>query len=94
MKGVILMLFLTVFMLMMVVVGILAMWPVCESAKASDGEANGDAGSDDAAQQPTTLEGALTAQLLRGEINRRQYRHELERLAARDDEAHPLTAPN
>lgn len=42
---------------------------------------------------PTTLEGTLVAQLLRGEITRRQYRLALGRLAARDDERNPMSVP-
>jgi hypothetical protein len=41
----------------------------------------------------TSLEGALASQLLAGEINSQQYRRELARLAARDDERHPLSFP-
>jgi hypothetical protein len=42
---------------------------------------------------PESLEGALVAQLTAGDIARRQYLHAMERLAARDDERHPLTVP-
>ena len=46
-----------------------------------------------AAAHPTSLEGTLIAQLISGEINQVQYRRAVERLALRDDEAHPLVAP-
>ncbi|MEV0895409.1 hypothetical protein [Actinoplanes sp. NPDC049802] len=47
----------------------------------------------DAAPAATTLEGALVAQLVHGEINRTQYQAALARLAARDDERNPLSVP-
>ncbi|GIE31088.1 hypothetical protein Ait01nite_041330 [Actinoplanes italicus] len=40
-----------------------------------------------------SLEGALASQLLAGEINPGQYQRALARLAARDNERHPLSAP-
>jgi hypothetical protein len=39
------------------------------------------------------LEGVLVAKLMGGEINRGQYVHAIEGIAARDDERHPLTVP-
>lgn len=42
---------------------------------------------------PTSLEGVLTGQLVRGEITRLQYVRALEQIAARDSERHPLDAP-
>ena len=45
-------------------------------------------------EPPRTLEGALTHQLLTGEINQRQYRAEQARLAARDAARHPLALPD
>ncbi|MDY7090017.1 MAG: hypothetical protein SYR96_33605 [Actinomycetota bacterium] len=42
---------------------------------------------------PQSLEGVLVRQLGSGEINRRQYVREMEKLAARDDERHPLVVP-
>jgi hypothetical protein len=47
----------------------------------------------DARPAPTTLEGALVAQLLSGEISRFQYGNALARLAARDDKRHPMSVP-
>jgi hypothetical protein len=41
----------------------------------------------------TSLEGALAGRLIAGEINPRQYQRALARLAARDNERHPLSAP-
>ncbi|MEU4561231.1 hypothetical protein AB0F72_22840 [Actinoplanes sp. NPDC023936] len=40
--------------------------------------------------EPTTLEGILAGQVVRGEISQRQYLRALENLAARDEERHPL----
>ncbi|MFL6117407.1 MAG: hypothetical protein ACJ786_39555 [Catenulispora sp.] len=45
------------------------------------------------ATRPDSLEGVLLVQLVDGEISRRQYVREMERLAARDDERHPLAVP-
>jgi hypothetical protein len=42
---------------------------------------------------PESLEGALVTHLFTGEITRRQYRRAMERVAARDDERHPLALP-
>ncbi|MEV0895378.1 hypothetical protein [Actinoplanes sp. NPDC049802] len=43
--------------------------------------------------EPTTLEGALVAQLIRGELSPVKYRGALARLAERDDERNPLSVP-
>ncbi|MEV6303428.1 hypothetical protein AB0M02_28725 [Actinoplanes sp. NPDC051861] len=43
--------------------------------------------------EPTTLEGALVAQLLSSKINRVQYHTALASLAARDDERNPMSVP-
>src|SRR4051794_19156287 len=42
---------------------------------------------------PESLEGVLVVQLMSGKINRGQYLHAVEGIAARDDERHPLTVP-
>ncbi|MFC3742227.1 hypothetical protein [Paractinoplanes deccanensis] len=42
---------------------------------------------------PETLEGVLTAQLATGEITRGQYQRAMEKVAAREDERHPLAVP-
>jgi len=43
--------------------------------------------------EPETLEGVLARQLLDGEITGAQYRHEVQRLAERDADRHPLSLP-
>ncbi|GAA2673216.1 hypothetical protein [Actinoplanes palleronii] len=43
--------------------------------------------------EPTTLEGALSGQLMRGEISRSHYRSVMQRLASRDDQEHPFVVP-
>jgi len=43
--------------------------------------------------EPGSLEGVLVAQLVAAAITRRQYVREMERVAARDDERHPLAIP-
>ncbi|BCJ46703.1 hypothetical protein GCM10010168_37750 [Actinoplanes ianthinogenes] len=40
-----------------------------------------------------SLEGMLTAQLLRGEISSQQYVRACERIAARDERRHPMSVP-
>ena len=42
---------------------------------------------------PESLEGVLVAQLAATEITRAQYTRAMEKLAARDDERHPLSVP-
>ncbi|GIE36966.1 hypothetical protein Ait01nite_100110 [Actinoplanes italicus] len=42
---------------------------------------------------PESLEGVLCAQLMDGEITRRQYLRSMAGIAARDEERHPLTVP-
>jgi hypothetical protein len=42
---------------------------------------------------PQSLEGVLCAQLMDGEITRRQYVRSMAGIAARDEERHPLTVP-
>jgi hypothetical protein len=42
---------------------------------------------------PESLEGALVAQLVWGQIAARQYARAMEKLAARDDHQHPLAVP-
>ncbi|MEV4703011.1 hypothetical protein [Actinoplanes sp. NPDC049316] len=58
-----------------------------------DEAASADAGREAPAHEPVTLEGALVVQLVAGEISRPQYVHAMEKLAARDDERHPLAVP-
>ncbi|TDO36675.1 hypothetical protein C8E87_0256 [Paractinoplanes brasiliensis] len=61
-----------------------------EAEKTTHGkDADGRTGS----ASPQSLEGVLVSQLSSGEINRRQYVREMERLAARDDKRHPLVVP-
>jgi hypothetical protein len=43
--------------------------------------------------RPESLEGVLVAQLVAGEITRRQYRRAMGQLAARDDERSPMAVP-
>jgi Na+-transporting methylmalonyl-CoA/oxaloacetate decarboxylase gamma subunit len=42
---------------------------------------------------PVSLEGVLVAQLVEGDISRRQYARAMERIAARDDARHPMGVP-
>jgi hypothetical protein len=45
------------------------------------------------AARPESLEGVLVAQLVAGDITRRQYRRAMGQLAARDDERSPMAVP-
>jgi hypothetical protein len=91
---VVVVLFLVLFTLVMIVVLGLATWPAFDAADKPQPAASGDAGAAHVEREPTTLEGALTAQLMRGEISSRHYRSVLARLAARDDAEHPLAVPD
>jgi hypothetical protein len=42
---------------------------------------------------PQSLEGVLVRQVFAGEITRACFRHEMQRLAARDARRHPLVVP-
>ncbi|GLY08729.1 hypothetical protein [Actinoplanes sp. NBRC 101535] len=86
------MLLLDLFILVMLILAVYAVLPAFRSSS-GEGDPAGQAEGEAPAVAPTTLEGALTGQLVRGEITRRQYRHALERLAARDDEVRPMTVP-
>lgn len=44
-------------------------------------------------RRPSSLEGVLVDQLIKGDISRRQYLRALENIAARDEERHPLSLP-
>lgn len=69
----------------------LALWPLATGKEpaASAEKATGRAPVRGHAE-PSTLEGILAAQRLRGEISQRQYLRAVENLAARDEERHPL----
>jgi hypothetical protein len=74
---------------MVLLVTCAALWPEPEES-----EPKPVVPAEPAKKSPRTLEGALTHQLLTGEINQRQYRTEQARLAARDAERHPLSLPD
>jgi hypothetical protein len=75
---------------MVLLVACAALWPDQEKPTAAE-----PAGAEPAAplDVATSLEGALASQLLAGEITPTQYQRALARLAARDDERHPLSLP-
>lgn len=88
------MLALMVFAMAVLAAAAFAVWPSFTTADKAAGETRDAVAGDVAtAQKPTTLEGAVAAQLLHGEISPQQYRAALELLAARDDQAHPLSVP-
>ncbi|MFI1991493.1 hypothetical protein [Actinoplanes sp. NPDC020271] len=84
---------LTLFTVALLAAAGFAAWPAFKEAEKATAAAGQDPGAGAATRSPTTLEGAMTAQLLDGEIKPEQYRHALERLAARDDREHPLSLP-
>jgi hypothetical protein len=53
----------------------------------------GAAGERERRTESATLEGLLAAQVMSGQISRRQYRRAVAGLAARDDERDPLALP-
>ncbi|MBB3101468.1 hypothetical protein FHR83_009197 [Actinoplanes campanulatus] len=85
---------------MLIAIGALALFiaililllPREDTETTPDGERKAEAAGDGVVA-PTTLEGALVAQLVHGEITRTQYHAALAGLAARDDERNPLSAP-
>ncbi|WIM92863.1 hypothetical protein ACTOB_004821 [Actinoplanes oblitus] len=85
------MFYLVLFTMALLFTAVFAAWPAVTAVPSKDATASPDL--EDRLVRATTLEGALAAQLVRGEINRGQYQHALERLAARDDEEHPLSVP-
>ncbi|GAA4607225.1 putative membrane protein [Actinoplanes octamycinicus] len=85
------MLYLVLFTLILLTTAVFAAWPAFHAA--TPGGATTSVDGDRSPARATTLEGALTAQLVRGEINREQYQRALERLAARDEAEHPLSVP-
>lgn len=88
------MLFLVLFTTTVLAIVAVVVWPAFRSTEKAETVTPGAGGAGGAAPLvPTTLEGALAGQLLRGDINRRQYQSGLERLAARDDQEHPLSVP-
>jgi hypothetical protein len=87
---VIAMLFLMAMVTLVFSVWVLVLWP---RSGGSPGAAGGSTRPAAAEPAPQTLEGVLVAQLASGQINRQQYQHAMEGLAARDDERHPLSVP-
>lgn len=92
------MLFLTLFTILLFSICVRVVWPSVRTLWERDGE-SGRRPTTQAASvavgssRPESLEGVLVAQLATQEITRGQYLREMERIAARDDERHPLTVP-
>jgi hypothetical protein len=80
---------------MTLLVACAALWPGHQEPAGAETTGAEPAGAEPTAplDVATSLEGALASQLLAGEINPRQYQRALARLAARDDERHPLPLP-
>ncbi|MBB4742902.1 hypothetical protein BJY16_006361 [Actinoplanes octamycinicus] len=81
------------FLLFLLMLVGLATWPAFQAGTKHDNKRTAGVDAHGARAAPATFEGALTVQLLRGEISADQYRCALERLAARDDRDHPLSVP-
>ncbi|MFC7532804.1 hypothetical protein [Actinoplanes sp. GCM10030250] len=75
----------------LMVAAALALWPAREAGKGRGDEFP--PGGPAAVPEPSSLEGVLVRQLLKGDLSRPQYLREIERVAARDDERHPLKIP-
>lgn len=93
------MLFLTLFVLAVVVICFFYVWPMLDGEpvnprkRTKPGAAKGQGDAAPADRPEKSLEGVLVAQLVAGEITRAQYLKAVEGLAARDAERHPLTVP-
>jgi hypothetical protein len=93
------MLFMTILTVSVLACCSYAVWPSLRSLWSPEGakprSSASNAATSVAARAPAleSLEGVLVAQLSVGEISRRQYLRAMERIAARDDERHPLAVP-
>src|SRR5690349_2344938 len=70
----------------------LAFWPSRDEPAETDAAVTAESGHTGPAA-PSSLEGVLTAQLIAGEITRSQYVRAQEKIAARDEERHPMAVP-
>ncbi|MBG0562288.1 hypothetical protein [Actinoplanes aureus] len=75
----------------LIVAAVLSLWPA-PGAPAGREETPDEPGPA-SANRPSSLEGVIVEQLMRGEITRRQYLRAVERIAARDEHRHPLNIP-
>ena len=92
------MLFLTILTVLLVTCCAYTVWPSLRGLRTEGDESHPSPGAAAAAaparsRRPESLEGVLVAQLASDQITQRQYRREMERIAARDDERHPLAVP-
>jgi hypothetical protein len=87
------MLFFIAVMVLVLAVSLAAMWPWPEDEAEPRGDGSPEAAETGGARAPETLEGALVAQLVAGEITPPQYRLAMANLAVRDAERHPLAVP-
>jgi hypothetical protein len=95
-REVVTMVALSIIVVLLIIATTALLWPIPDAATEGEAAAT-DGTANDAVQRetaPTTLEGALVAQLLHDEITRGQYQQALGRLAARDDERNPLSVPS
>jgi len=83
---------LVIVVLLVVAVGLMA-WSGFREDESGTPAEPAEIGTGPGRSRPTTLEGVLADQLIRGEISRLQYHHAVERLAVRDHQVHPLTVP-
>jgi hypothetical protein len=88
-----------VFYLIAAVAAVIAVWMLAvstwpespaERARSAPGEGKP---TKEPGGRPESLEGVLVVQLVAGEITPGQYRRAVERIAARDDERHPMALP-
>lgn len=89
------MVFLVLIMMALLTAAVMLLGSRTNETATGKGDGQADAGhtGGDPQSVPTTLEGALVAQLISGEISHLQYHNAQARLAARDDERNPMSAP-
>jgi hypothetical protein len=85
------MVFALLLMMTVLLICVVAAWPILRDPLPEAGDAptvgNGRRSTAE------SLEGVLVNELVAGQINSDQYVRAMERVAARDDERHPLTVP-
>ncbi|WP_433790139.1 hypothetical protein [Actinoplanes sp. CA-252034] len=77
----------------LIVAAALAFWPSRDERAEPDRAATALEHGHAEPAVPGSLEGVLTAQLIGGEITRSQYLRAQEKIAARDEERHPMIVP-
>jgi len=82
-----------VLLLGLMAAAVFTVWSIRRAVREATGAPAGPGAVPAQVRSPQTLEGALTLQLVAGEITGPQYRRAMATLAARDAERHPLDVP-